>query len=393
MTIKPYIVVPNLILQPTWGGHYIAKHKQLKQKELKDKKIGQAYELYQFTNLSTKTSTKDSPSIEVGDSKQPELTTKFTKDDKIFSINQLIKINPKDVLGKKSINLFGNQLKTLIKYTQAKGNSYQLHVKKKTGQWLPKPESWYYFEPGLVTLGIKEGVSWEKYESTCLKINQLAETLSQQLKTKRTSLTLARKKLNQAVLRLNPSQFVNQVKIRPGQAINLSACGIHHSWEENKSLAPLGNIVYEVQENVYDPVSTIRSFDKGKIKDDGSIRQLQVKDYFKYIDRSLKANNPSTHIIKTNYIKKTKNYSVQQIFKSKKYSMQQINFNKLYQDQTKDTFHHLFVKKGQIKINSNNSSLTLTTGFSAFIPANTGDYQLTTNSKSGAFTEVLKTYI
>ena len=69
--------------------------------------------------------------------------------------------------------------------------------------------------------------------------------------------------------------------------------------------------------------------------------------------------------------------------------MQQINFSKDYQDQTKDTFHHLFVKKGQIDLKTSSSILTITAGFSAFIPANTNHYQLTTKATS----EVLKTYI
>lgn len=389
MTIKPYIIIPNLIIQPTWGGHYIAKHKNLRIKELKNQKIGQSYELYQFTNLSTKTSTKNSPSVEVGDPKKPEITTKFSKEDKPFSINKLIKDDPIKTLGKKSVNLFGPQVKTLIKYTQAKGNSYQIHVKKKSGKWLPKPESWYYFEPGLVTLGIKKEASWSDYQSACLKINQVAKELSQQVKSKKTSLSSARKKLKDFVTQENPEQFINLVKIKANQAIDLSPCGIHHSWEEDKKIAPYGNIVYEVQENVYDPVSTIRSFDKGKIKDDGSIREIQIKEYFKHIDRSKRANDPKNHIIKTSYLKKTKDYSVQQIFKSKRYSMQQINFSKDYQDQTKDTFHHLFVKKGQIDLKTSSSILTITAGFSAFIPANTNHYQLTTKATS----EVLKTYI
>ncbi len=396
MKTQPYLVVPNLIEQPTWGGHYISDHKQLKQKELKNKKIGQSYELYQHTNLSTKTSTKNLPTIEMGDSKTPQKAKSYSKNDQPFSINQLIKLDPVKVLGKRSIKLFGPQIKTLIKYTQAKGNSYQIHVKKKTDKWLPKPESWYYLEPGLVTLGVKSTTDWQQYQLTCQKINQLAIELSLQIKTNKISLELARTELKSFIKNNNPKQFVNLVKVKAGQAIDLSDCGIHHSWEQDQKYAPHGNIVYEVQENVYDQESTIRSFDKGKIKDDGSIRELQIKDYFKHVDRSARANSPRTHLIKTTYLKKTKNFSIQQIFKSKKYSMQQINFNHQFTDQTHDSFHHLFVKQGQLNLTTQNTKLIISAGFSVFIPAATQQYLLTSianpgNSSSDA--QVLKTYI
>ena len=54
MKIQPYIVVPTLIEQPTWGGEYIGNLKGLAQENLGGKKIGQSYELFRDSNLSLK---------------------------------------------------------------------------------------------------------------------------------------------------------------------------------------------------------------------------------------------------------------------------------------------------------------------------------------------------
>jgi mannose-6-phosphate isomerase class I len=394
MTIKPYIIVPNLIEQPTWGGQYIAKHKQIKNKAITSKKIGQSYELYEHTNLSLKKSSKTNPTIEMGDSKNPQQAKLYATNDKPLPINQLIKQDPTKVLGSNSIKLFGPSMKTLVKYTQAKGNSYQIHVKKKTGRWLPKPESWYFFKPGLVTLGVKASTDWVQYQSTCFNISQLSLDLSKQVKSKTLSLESARKKLQSFIKANNPEKFVNKLKIKSDQAIDLSSCGIHHSWEENSLITPIGNIVYEVQENVYDNSSTLRSFDKGKIKDDGSVRELQLDDYFKYIDRSKTANNPQSLLVKTiNIPSRDGMYSTSKIFRSKSYSMNQINFKGTYQDQTKNSFHHLFVKSGQLTLKTNQVILTLTSAFSVFIPASTGSYELFSTNSAGKPTVVLKTFI
>ena len=91
MKIQSYIIIPNLIEQPTWGGFYLAKHKKLSNPVFKTKKIGQSYELYEFSNLSEKTSTKTNPSIELGNSKNPQKSQKITTKDKIFPINHFRK--------------------------------------------------------------------------------------------------------------------------------------------------------------------------------------------------------------------------------------------------------------------------------------------------------------
>jgi len=335
LALKPYIVIPNIIEKPTWGGTYISKFKRLN----KTFKIGQSFELFKNTNLSLKTTTENNPSLEKSQDTSPEKVTKLYKE-KAINISQFI--NPDKL--------------PLIKFTQAKGNSYQIHVKKKSGKWLPKPESWYYFEPGLLTLGVKPGINWQDFKKAC---------------------------------KTNPEKFVNHIQVKKNQVIDVSAGGIHHSWSENNKTHPHGNILYEVQKNEYDPVSTLRCFDYG------SNRKLNINDYFKYIDRSNKGNNPKTHMKKARTLKKTSTHTIKQIFNTSEYKMQQLHFaNKLnnkYTQVNKDKFHHLFVKKGNLKLIWNNQTWTVTRGFSIFIPKGIKQYKLKTYKERWA--TVLKTYI
>ncbi len=394
MTIKPYLIVPNLIEQPTWGGDYIADLKNLQDDQIVDLKIGQSYELYQNTNLSSKKSTAKDPSIELADPKDPTQTQQSFQNDQIININQLIQIDPKKVLGTKAQKLHGNQIGTLIKLTQAKGNSYQLHVKKPVGNWLPKPESWYYFEPGLVTLGLNLKTKLKDYQKACQLIDQEARIISNKITQQKLSVEAGEEQLQKLIKKLDPSQYVNTLSVAKGSAIDLSACGIHHSWEEDPNTNPHGNIVYEVQQNVYDPVSTIRSFDKGKIKNDGTIRELQIEDYFKHIDTSETANNPQTHFTAKKVLKHTSTHTIRQIFDTSNYKLQEITFTKPISNQyttTTDSYHHLFVRRGCIQLLTQDQTWTITQGFSVFIPANTDTYTL--KPFKSKHPKVLKTYL
>jgi mannose-6-phosphate isomerase class I len=309
-------------------------------------------------------------------------------------MEELVLKDPKEVLGSKPLKLYGPKMGLLLKLTQAKGNSYQIHVRNKdeTTRWLFKPESWYYFEPGVLTLGVNRGVDWEAYRMTCLRINDLAFSLSEKVKSGNIEVDDARVELNDYIANHNPEAYVNRITVGPGQVVDLSACGIHHSWEEDETIAPLGNVLFEVQKNVYDPVSTIRAYDKGKIKDNGSIRELQIEDYFNYIDRSETANNPNNHFRDTKVIKQTNNLTVKNAFNTTEYSMDEIILNGLIEDEvftTSGSFHHLFVRSGKIEVQTDNTKLTVTRGFSAFIPANTGGYRVTADKEA----VILKTYI
>ena len=147
MTIekRPYLIIPYLIEQPTWGGEYICKKKGwLEKQQLKGKKIGQSYELYSKTLLAANVTS----SIDNGffiDTKNTIPVSLF-REDKPFP---------------------------LIKFTQAKGNSFQLHIPQGVtdSHWHPKAESWYFFEKGKITFGIKQGKNMSQYKEVCLLID------------------------------------------------------------------------------------------------------------------------------------------------------------------------------------------------------------------------------
>lgn len=388
--MKPYLIIPNLILQPTWGGNYIASFKGLNHDVLKNQKIGQSYELYESTNLSNKKTYKDTASFEIGDPENPEKTHIYN-DTEARSLKELIAKDPKATLGSKALALFGKKMGVLIKFTQAKGNSFQLHVKKDTKAWLTKPESWYYFEKGYITLGVKPGCDFDAYKRACEKCYLSAQNLSKRAISGEISISEAENLLAIVIKAEKIESFVNYVEVDKDDSIDLSACGIHHSWEEDEERYPLGNVVYEVQKNAYDPKSTIRSFDKGKFKSDGSIRTLQIDDYFTYLDRGKSANNPNSYKTANVVVDKGKTYTVTQVFKTAHYQMQSIEFQGELQpqhSQTKTSFHHVFVKDGSVAIESEDTRLEVLKGNSAFIPA-VNNYKLSTQGKA----VVLKTFV
>ena len=104
----------------------------------------------------------------------------------------------------------------LIKFTQALGNSFQLHVKdlpngKRTAsrtKWKPKPESWYYFEPGCITLGVKKNCDWEKYQAVCLELEKQINNLGLDIQEGILSYDQAKEKAHELMKRYNPWEFV-----------------------------------------------------------------------------------------------------------------------------------------------------------------------------------------
>jgi hypothetical protein len=389
MIVKPYLIIPNLIRQPTWGGSYIVNYKNIQLPEIVKEKIGQSYELYEASKLSTQSSLEITPALELSNPQNPEKSQKFYNGESAFSIKELIDKNPTQILGAKYVKKIGKKIKTLIKLNQGRGNSYQIHVGQPQGKWLAKPESWFFLENGLVTLGAKQGIDWKRYEPVCLQIDNLTTKLGEKVKSGQLSLESAKEELQSFINKNNPLQFVNLLTVKQGQAVDLSEGGIHHSWEEDDEICPQGNIVYEVQENVYDDASTIRSFDKGKIKDDGSSRNLQIADYFRYVNRNPQDNDPQKHLVKPRNVTETETSVVKQIFSTARYALQEIEFSQKYEDQTSHSFHHLFVKSGVVELVADETKLTLTPGFSVFVPAAVGSYQV--SSKAQAV--ILKTYL
>ena len=132
------------------------------------------------------------------------------------------------------------------------------------------------------------------------------------------------------------------------EIIDLSEGGIHHSWEENAVNHPQGNIVYELCKDIMDPVSSIRSFDKGKIKDDGTVREVHIDSYFELVDRNEETNNPSNHKLVPKILFEGNKITIESLLRSQAYCLDKITLEDSYSgDHTKagDSYHHLFVKK------------------------------------------------
>ncbi len=72
--------------------------------------------------------------------------------------------------------------------------------------------------------------------------------------------------------------------------------------------------------------------------------------------------------------------------------MDQLIVKNPYQEILTDTFHHIFVKDGAIELSTTDGELILTKGYSAFIPAKVGTYQLKTTTEAGEAT-ILRTYL
>lgn len=352
MTKKPYLIVPYLIEQPTWGGEYICEKKGwLHKPHLEGKKIGQSYELYDRSLLSTTITSTNDPLF------GPEV---------------------KDTI---SISEFAEERAfPLIKFTQAKGNSFQLHVKPLTddSRWKQKAESWYYFENGKITFGIKKGIDISKYKDACIAINNTMKRLSAMVVKKELTMEKAKKEAEVFIKNQNPWQYVNVCEVKKGDIVDLSGGGLHHSWEEDVVNYPMGNILYEVQQDVMDPICTIRSFDQGKFKNDGTIREIHIDDYFKYIDIDEKRNtlvvekNESGVLFDTNY-----------------YSLSLLSLQDKKKLESTSSFHHLFVQEGKITVGDAFGNVVVVgQGHSCFIPKGLV-YEIDPSIKS----EVLLTFL
>ena len=357
---RPYLIVPKLIQQPTWGGDYIAKLKQLERLTFMSKyRIGQSYELFSGTKLlSGIIDTNDSKFCpELGFADITDLVSEnFSLVEKDYvNLSDLICENPKSVLGQKNVDKFGT-LSLLIKINQSKGNSYQLHVKPGTidPKWKAKPESWYYLENGLLTCGIRPGTSINEYKKVCLGVDTYMHDLSRQVLDGTISLELARENAKDFVKNNNPLNFVNFVEAKQFDVFDMSRGGLHHSWEEDDVRLPLGNVIYEVQVDQMDPVSTLRSFDQGKIKSDGTVRDLTIDDYFKYLDYTEETNNLSNvrqSSISTPY-----------------YKMDILNIEGKVKMALPNSFVHLYVREGVVDIETNDGSVHVAAGYSCFVP-------------------------
>ena len=368
---RPYLVIPKLIEQPTWGGTYIPTAKQWSEKKgIVGKKFGQSYELFGKSKFRLDvTSTDDTSFIpEVGNPDNDRIAP-------------LALIEGRQYCGLTTIT--AQPVPILIKLTQALGNSFQIHVKPGavTDRWKPKPETWFYFEDGMATCGLAEGVNIDAYKKCCEEINSFMLILSKQVQEKQLSLSEGQSQAKTFIQEKNPWQYVNTIQIKKDEVVDMSAGGIHHSWEEDREKYPLGNVLYEIQLDAMDPVSTLRSFDQGKIKNDRSIRPIQVDEYFKFLDTD-PGHNRTANIVS--------HPDGTLICKTPHYSLDRLKVSSPIKETTYNSFVHLFVKEGTVKVLATDGEVIVGTGHSCFIPQEVGEYSL---ENIGESCTVLKTYI
>ncbi len=339
MSHEPLYLVPILIEQPTWGGQYISQFKNLESSELTKNNIGQSYELAQESLVYS------------GD------FSRCYQYAKTSNLADLINIDvPQQAVPLKTVAPQAAAI--LIKFTQAQENSYQVHVKPADASdpahplasWQPKPESWYFFEEGCATLGLKNPTNLAPYKQRCEEINAFAQNLSTKVSAQELTVAQAREKLAKFIDTDHPRNYVHTVRIPKNHVVELSQGGVHHSWEAHPDL-PLGNIVYEVQKDVKDDVSTLRSFDQGKMKDDGSIRPLTINEYFTALDVTVDNNTPA------NLMNSTETGSDERsLFDTPYYKLEQLDFagGSAAEPDTKQLavsqYSHVFTKEGEVTI-------------------------------------------
>lgn len=380
VTLRPYLVIPKLIEQPTWGGFYIAQSKKWQDKpDLAGKKIGQSYELYDKSNLSL-TLSSDDPSFtgELADTKSVEQQSTVPQS---VALSTLIARQPAVILGQRIVDTYGSTMPLLLKFTQALGNSFQLHIPDgvKDAVWQPKPESWYFFEPGIITCGVKEG-QWDAYQAAMIRLDADTQAIAKAVQAGTQTYEQGKAAISSLVTAANPWQYVNVLRVEADTLLDLSPCGIHHSWEEDSAAAPLGNVVYEIQRNVMDDVATLRSFDKGKMSKEGKLRPLTIDEYFRFADRTKEANDPATHMRAGVPVARTSVYTHERILETKYYSMDRIRIGQNggeFSD-TFDTFRHVFVRSGSIDLTAGSVTVRVTSGHAVFVPAGCKTYSVRT---------------
>ena len=375
-----YYIVPLLVEQPTWGGTYISHFKGLTDPSLVSQNIGQAFELAQDSLLmpaeETESVSQNQPAYGLATATDLAHAQWFNTHDRAVPLQSVIDSDPEGILGSRALAQLGAEMKILIKFTQAKNNSYQVHVKpgQEFGQWLAKPESWYYFEPGQATLGLAPGVDVAEYQQRCQEIETFAGAISQKITAGKLTVADGRQQLAAFINQDHPRRFVNTVSIEADQIIDLSRGGVHHSWEVNPE-QPQGNILYEVQVDVRDQFCTLRSFDQGSIKDDGQVRPLTINDYFAALDTDPERKRPATYMSSA-----VPGQTERKLFDNPHYQTSQLQVTGEYSGPwttLTNSFQHLFVQSGCVVITVDGHRYLLNQGWSVLIPASTGQYHLT----------------
>ena len=362
----PWQVKDELIEQPSWGGRYIVDLKGLSQDpQWAGKKVGQSYEMAKASQLLDPSGGEAVP------------------------LGELIGRDPAGFLGQKVLDKFGSDLSLLIKLTQAKGNSFQVHLPegKTLNHWIPKPEAWFYLAPGLYTFGLKPGTDFEAYSRVLHTIDDEMDRLSREVQSGRFTVEDARAQAQERITALDPFAYVNLVEAQTDDVIDLTAGGIHHSWEDDARF-PDGNLVYEVQVDVPDDKCSMRGFDKGKILDDGSPRPTHVQDYLATIIQDPAHNQISQHVRKPLVVEEAGGAKTENIFRTAHFNTDRITITAgaSLPQSLADGFHHVFVHAGTATVGGH----TLAQGRSYVFPAALGEYMIEAEGKDAV---LLKTYL
>lgn len=378
--MKPYLLIPKLIEQATWGGTYLLKMKGWENNDaVAGRKIGQTYELFGGSKLATTlTDSKDAAFVpEWGFADKPDTIAELFSltPTQYTTIDALIAQDATAVLGEKTLNHYGAKMPLLIKLNQALGNSFQLHVpyEEESNRWEPKPETWLYLEDGLATMGVKPGVNVAAYKSCCETIDKQMHQLSDAVKSGAMTIEDARKQAKDIVQQENPWQYVNLLEVRQGDVVDPSAGGIHHSWEEDTSRFPLGNVVFEIQLDAMDPVATIRSFDQGKMKDDGSVRPMNIEDYFRYLKSDPQSNDIS---------KLHTHPEGRELITTPFYRLERLEIEGSASQATDGSFHILHCLEGNCHVVTPEATVSIHAGHSAFVPAGCTTYEIKSDEKA-----------
>ena len=208
---RPYLVIPRFIEQPTWGVHILFHINKFKTKNCALAKLAKVMSCMEVRFY-------------------PPLHPRLTLNSKatLLSIIRVVASplspvisncrgprRPKPVPNA-GIFFSPQTMPLLIKFTQALGNSFQIHVKKsqKQSRWKPKPESWYYLEDGVITYGIKKGAGMEEFKRVCLAIEEKMIALSTSLKIGALSYGRAKEKAESFIKSVNPWRFVNTHRVK-----------------------------------------------------------------------------------------------------------------------------------------------------------------------------------
>lgn len=388
MQHRPLYIVPLMVEQPTWGGSYIARSKHLAHSLVEGKNIGQAFELYNESWVSA-SATPNFAFATATNLSEPL----FADTTNVEQLQNIVEQDIAGTLGAEAVRRGWTNMQVLIKFTQAQNNSYQVHVVpgKEFGKWLPKPESWYFLEKGKATLGLADTTAVDAYKARCIEIDTRAQEISAQIQAGQLTVEEGRAELQVFIDQDHPRKFVNTVHVDSEAVIDLSQGGIHHSWEMDEAL-PDGNIVYEVQVNVMDEYCTLRSFDQGNIKGDGKVRPLTIEDYFTALDVDKERNTPAHYFSQTS-TEEDQGTTIRVLFQNQFYVSELISFERSYQGKysiTSSSFHHVYALEGDVSIMASDQMYPLKQGWSLFIPAAIGQYELVSE---GGHARVITTHL